>query len=1573
MSLHESSGQAGRMTPEEKRALLARLLREKAAAQPPARHPLSYGQKSLWYLHQLDPASPAYNEAFTCRVRSPLELGPLVETVAQGLVDRHPALRTTYGSQLGEPWQQIHARQSVAVPVTDASSWRPAELERRLKEEASRSFDLEQGPMLRLSVFRCSAQEYMLLITFHHIAIDLWSLMLLMGELRSMLATRLLGMESPLQSPSAQYIDYVRWQSQMLEGPAGQAHWDYWCKQLAGELPLLDLPMDRPRPPVPSFRGAHKVFRLDREVSQKLKKLAQEEQTTLFTLLLAAFQVFLGRCTGQTDVLVGSLVAGRTRPEFERVVGFFANAVPLRADLSADPPFKVFLSQVRQTVLDAMAHQDFPYSLLVERLLPRRDPSRPPLCNITFILQQPRQLDSEAPAAGAGEMQLLAPAQRLARQSFGNTMGDMAPLDLGIVKSDLDLEMYETAGVLGGFLCYSTDLFEEATIERLLSNFEVLLKGIVVQPDCPLSRLPLLTRVESRQVLQEWAGPFPAVGSEKCLHQLFEEQAERSPDAPAILAGGEQWSYCELNQRANRLTHQLQAQGVGPDVCVAVCAERSPQLVAALLAVLKAGGAYVPLDPDYPPERLRYLLEDAAAPVLLTQANLLDRLPQHQAAVVLLDDLDQPCNGCTACQAGSPCLTANETLAAEVRPDHLAYVIYTSGSTGQPKGVMVPHRGVVNRILWGQLAHPLFATDRVLQSASFCFDASVLELFAPLAAGACLVLAEPGPSDPAALVALMQEQQVTVATFVPPLLEAVLDQPGSRGCTSLRYVICGGEALGVPLQERFFATWKAQLFNFYGPTETSIDAAWWECRPGDSRLSVPIGRPIGGMRAHVLDGQMQPVPVGVVGELYLAGVGLARGYLNQPGKTAERFLADPFSSKPGARLYRTGDLVRWSPEGLLEFRGRVDHQVKVRGYRIELGEVEARLAEHPGVAEAIAVVREDVPGDKRLISYVVPKACASRTDCQSVLQGEEQLSVSDLRGFLQQRLPGYMIPSAFVLLDAFPRTAGGKVDRRALPAPQQGRGEAEQEWMAPRTPLEEALAGIWAQVLGLERVGIHDNFFDRGGHSLQAAQLVARIQAALSRKVSIRDVFLAPTVAELAELMEKQPVAHQPEALARDATSPSLTLRASVPAHVTVVREPLETLLATGKEPPVEAAALGYILSDVAQQVGIDPDFLVKDGLNNRPVVARIQETSLGRVASVLIPRFDYQLYQDRDDLLANLREALRLCRRIGARTVSLTGLLPSATAYGEALADLGEDDLPTITTGHATTTATVVLTVQNSLRQAGRDLSREHVGFVGLGSVGLATLRLLLRCGPHPAALSLCDVYSKRAALDALRREIVEELGFQGPVHLLESRGQTPAALYQATLIVGATNVGNILDLSQVQPGTILVDDSAPHCFPPDQAIRRFRERGDILFTEGGVLEAPSIIPQVVHVPALLERLLPVNPVELLAGTQPRNITGCVLSSLLSSRFASLPPTVGLVDSSSSLRHYAMLEQLGYQAAPLHCEDFVLEEAQVQRFRQRLGQQNGRSSALPVRGREAVPASRTVADYQLEEKSVGG
>ncbi|MFL5656682.1 MAG: amino acid adenylation domain-containing protein, partial [Ktedonobacteraceae bacterium] len=1032
--------------------------------------PLSFAQERLWFLEQLEPGRPTYHVPLILRLHSPLDPAALQASLRM-LETRHEVLRLRIEEHEGQAVQGLLPVGSSPLLYVDLSGLEPQEREverRRLaRQEAQRPFDLVQGPLWRSRLLRLDAQEWVLLLTMHHIITDGWSAPILLQELGLCYTAYSQGAPAAFPQLPIQYADYALWQREWLQGERLEAELAYWREQLAGLEPL-QLPTDHPRPNVQSSHGAHQSLHLSASLQQQLQALSRQEGVTMFMTLLAGWLLVLQRYSGQSDLAVGTPIANRSQAELEELIGFFVNTLVLRCSVGGEASVRDLLAHVRDVTLGAYSHQEVPFEQVVEALQPQRELSRSPLFQVMFTWQAvvPHSIHWEALTLQVEEP------------------------ELDVAKFDLTLAVEESEQGIEAALEYNTDLFEPATVKRMLAHWQQALEALVQQPDQAVANLPLLTEAEQELLLREWNATERAYPEERCVQALFEQQAERHADAIALVQEEAHLTYGELNRRATELAHCLRQLGVGPEVLVGVCLPRRPQLLIALLAVLKAGGAYVPLDPSYPAERLAFMLEDAQLAVLLSHSGLKEQLPASAVPILWLDEPPQ------ATDDQSEAVTL-----AQVSVEQLAYVLYTSGSTGRPKGVAITHRSALSLLHWALQTYQREQLAAVLASTSMCFDLSIFELFVPLSCGGSVVLVEHALQ----LAEVPAAQQVTLLNTVPSVISELLRLQALPA--SLHTVNLAGEPLSRSLvQQVYQVPTVEQVYNLYGPTEdtTYSTAALLSAQERDRPV---IGRPISNTQAYVLDGQLQVVPIGVVGELYLGGAGLARGYLQRPEQTAERFVPDPFSGLQGARLYKTGDLVRYRPDGRLEFVGRSDYQVKVRGYRIELGEIEQVLLQHPVVREGVVVVREDGPDSKQLVAYVVPA------------QVQEAVDQATVQAFLRERLPDYMLPSHFLTLEALPLTANGKVDRRALPAPEQvGQQIRQQEYIGPRTSIEQRLADIWSQVLRLPQVGIHDNFFALGGDSILSLSLIAQARQA-GLQLTVKQLFQAPTIAQLSQLV----------------------------------------------------------------------------------------------------------------------------------------------------------------------------------------------------------------------------------------------------------------------------------------------------------------------------------------------------------------------------------------------------------------------------------------------------------------------
>jgi amino acid adenylation domain-containing protein len=1044
--------------------------------------PMSYAQELLWLLERTSPGMHGYNVPRTVRLRGALDATAL-QAALDGIVARHEVLRSTFDLVDGEPRQLVHEPAPVAIAFTDlgdrAPERREAEARELVRELSRRPFDLTRDPQLRVSLIRLAADDHVLLIESHHVATDAWSRGILLRELSALYASHVHGVPATLPPLPIQYGDYARWQRETLRGAELERHLTFWREQLRDAPALLELPTDRPRGAALSFEGALRTRMLPRAVLDRLHAVSRAHGVTLFVALLAAFDVLLSKLSGQGDVVVGTPTAGRAHEATEGLIGFFVNTIALRTRLDGDPTFLELLGRVRETTLGVFDHQEVPFEKLSMELQRAGQLGPHGLFQVLFSMQDGESRSLELPG--------------LVAQPYGSSRG--------ATKFDLTLAMQERAEGLRATIEYRTDLFDAETIDRMLVQLGAVLHVVSEAPHTRLSCIELLGAAERELLLRDWAGPRRDYPVDVAIHTLVERQVDRTPDAPALTFEGHTLSYAEMDARANRIARLLRARGVRPGELVGVCLERSFEMIVTLLGILKAGAAYVPLDPEYPPGRLAFMLEDSSPAATVTRRGERAALPEHVTQLVVLDDPEV---------APELARTPGTRLAEQVSGDALAYAIYTSGSTGRPKGALNTHASVVNRLLWGQETFCFTASDAVLQKTPYSFDVSVPECFGPLLAGARLVIARPGGHrEPAYLQALVQSERITSIHFVPSMLEAFLPLAERDQLASLRIMQCSGEALSPAAIARAYEVLPddAVLHNLYGPTECAIEVTHWVC-PRDPDLSVvPIGRPVANTRCYVLNDANGLTPVGVPGELYLAGRQVGLGYLRRPELTDERFVPDPFADpllEPEARMYRSGDRVRWLDDGTIEYLGRFDFQVKIRGLRVELGEIETALTQQAGVQSAVVVVREDVPGDQRLVAYCIAQPGADAS----------AYSAEALRSALKVTLPPFMIPTAFVWLPEWPINASGKLDRSALPAP--AGTSRKRDYRAPRTTIEHELVPVWESLLGISPIGVHDDFFELGGHSLLAVRMLVEVARLRGRQIPLSWLFESSTIHALA-------------------------------------------------------------------------------------------------------------------------------------------------------------------------------------------------------------------------------------------------------------------------------------------------------------------------------------------------------------------------------------------------------------------------------------------------------------------------
>jgi amino acid adenylation domain-containing protein len=1074
------------LSPEKQALLQQRLMQKGESSQKKSRisprtgnepAPLSFSQQRLWFLNQLEPDSP-FNISIAIRLNGDLDLAALGRTLA-AIVERHPALRTTFISvddrvvQVVAPTPEVGFETIDLSPLTSTAA--ETEVDRILSTEPLIPFNLDTDLMLRAKLIRLNPTEHILLLVMHHIAADGWSVGILFREFASFYQGAV------LPELSLQYADFAAWQREWLTGDVIQTQLDYWQQQLADAPRVLNLTTDRPRPSVQTFGGGTKYIQIDRELTQQLKQLGQQSGSTLFMVLLAAFGLLLSRYSGQDDIVIGSPIANRHRSEVESIIGCFINTLALRTKFSGNPTFLELLTQVRETTLGAYERQDFPLEKLVEELHPERSLSHAPLFQVMFVLQN----------APMGKLELP-----------GLTLSLLELEDL-VAKDDLFLSMAETETGMSAELVYNSDLFDRSTIERMAINFQTLLASIVAHPDRHISELSLLGDRE-QQLLTDWNQTQTIYPLDRCFAQLLEEQVDRTPDAIAAIHGDDRLTYQQLNDRANRWARQLGEMGVGAETIVALMSDRNLDFLTAVIAIFKAGAAYLPLNPEHPAERMQQVLSQSQAPFLLAQNRYLSTVVStiDQLAtkphVAYFQDFDR-------LEYSAANLPINST------PNNLAYVIYTSGSTGTPKGAMLEQRGMVNH-LYAKIDHlKLTERDTIAQTASQTFDISIWQFLAALLVGGSVeIIPTEIATDPEKLLNLTIDRHISILEIVPSLLRMLLLHIGvgkTPQLSRLRWLLLTGEALPPQLCREWFDRFpQIPLLNAYGPTECSDDVTHYPIAesPAPEVLNLPIGRPIANTQLYILDAQLQPVPIGVAGELYVGGAGVGRGYLNAPELTERAFIPNPFSPESSDRLYKTGDRVRYLANGELEFLGRLDFQVKIRGFRIELGEIEAVLNQYPGIQEVTVIAREEQVGNQYLAAYIV---------------ANHPIEPSNLREFLKQKLPDYMVPSALIFLDRIPLTPNGKVDRQALPIPDLGASSSDR-FTPPQTPTQTQLAQLWTEILNLPEVGIYNNFFELGGHSLLATQVMSRLRSIFNVELPLRRLFESPTIAELATLVD---------------------------------------------------------------------------------------------------------------------------------------------------------------------------------------------------------------------------------------------------------------------------------------------------------------------------------------------------------------------------------------------------------------------------------------------------------------------
>jgi amino acid adenylation domain-containing protein len=1454
--------------------------------------PLSEGQKALWFLHQLDPDSAAYNLVFSSKLTPAVDIQSMSEAFAM-LFERHPMLDATFHVVEGEPVQRLQRGRTIDCREHDATGMSEDEIKGLIAKHAERSFDLENGPMVRLELFLTAEGSHLVLLSMHHIVADAWSVSLLMNDLIEGYFSIKSGGKPEYKPLEYRYHDYVDWQRNNLAGAFGEEASEYWRAHLDDAPQLLDLPTDRPRPPVQTFNGGRLAFELDQDLATRVLDVSSKSGSTLYSTMLSAYNVLFHLYCGQDDIVVGSPMAGRNQGELGELIGYFINPVPLRSRIDDDPSFSELMERTGAGVNSAIEYQDYPLVRIVDDLNVARDPGRSPLFQVSFAMERVPGVDEQGIAVfliGKGGHQF----------AVGDMIVETIDLNMRQAQFEITLVVEESGGKIFGCWQYNRDLFDEETISRLNTLWARVLEEVSGNPDMRISEINLLSDDELKNVVHGWNDTGMEFPHDRGIHTLFSEQAMKTPEATAVVAGAQSMSYAQVEAHSNAIAGGLISHGVVPGTAVALLAQRGGDMICAMLGILKAGAHYIPLDPDYPDYRINQMLEDAAPSVIITSGKHAGILPEGPWSVI--DVADYPDS-------------ALEVKLPEFDADRLAYVIYTSGSTGQPKGVEITHGSAVNFLTSMRRQPGMTRVDKLLAVTTLSFDISLLEIFLPLITGAQVVVATRDDARDGRLLArLLDEHAITVMQATPATWRMLFDS-GWEGRNNFR-ILCGGEAMPRDLANLMVNS-ADEAWNLYGPTETTVWSTCSRVLGGDE--SVSIGKPIANTQVYIVGRNGVIQPPGFVGELCIGGAGLARGYRGREDLNRENFITLDIPGSGSHRVYRTGDLARWSMDGSLECLGRMDSQIKLRGVRMELGEIEAALMSHAAVSGAVVTKRNDLPGGENLVAYLT---------CHEDAEGD---LVHELKSCLADLLPEVMCPGYFEVLDVFPLTPNRKVDRRRLPAPVVDRSLLSNDFAAPETAAEKALSDIFNSVFAPREVGIRDNFFELGGDSLMAVQVVTRISSAMDREISLQAFLRHPTIERLARHLDS-PV----EVSENDALMPAGKVPESdYLSFQFIAEDDIDAL------PRLNAVALAYIPDAFATATGLSREQLVDQWFEGNPRLTNSYDTPWGKLGVVMLPCFEADLYREDNNMKPMVLDALRLAGSLGAKTVSLTGVIPMVTGDGRDIITWmnGEEvNLPIITTGDATRAATVVKSLEGILEQSGRSLEDQRVTFIGLGSIGKGTLDLMLSVLPHPKAITLCDFYRTEERLDAIQDQLLAS-GYSGEITIAAANGQLPDEAYEAGLLIAATSVPEIIDIDRVKPGSLLVDYSFPPSFSVSEAARRATEHGDILFTTGGQLRLDNEVEETVYLPAASADLIDElgnESLKLIAGRQGSEMTGCVLAAIFTGMEPQVKVTLGALSGEDALEHYRFVQGLGLGSAHLQMGGYFLPTEVIRRFRER-------------------------------------
>ncbi|MDA7920910.1 amino acid adenylation domain-containing protein [Verrucomicrobiales bacterium] len=1464
------------------------LVEFEVTGEMPEMFPLTEGQKALWFLNRLAPNSSAYNLNFSGKFRPLLDIDAMKKAFSL-LFERHPLIDVTFTTVNGEPMQVVHTGRTIDFREHDCTALDDEQLKALISEHAGRPFNLERGPVVRLELFRTADDAHVALLSMHHIISDAWSIAVMIQDLIEYYFSTKAGRTPQVEPIAASYSDFVNWEKAHLESEAGENMFEFWKEHLAGAPAAIDLPTDRTRPAVQTFNGATYGFQLDETLTDSVNTLAQENSVTLFTTLLSAYDILMHRYCQQDDIVIGVPLAGRTQPELKSSVGYFINPVPVRSTVEDDPTVADYLASNSLAVNGALENQQYPLARMVDRLDVVRDPGRSPLFQVSFTMEKVPGIDDEGIAVfliGQG----------------GHTfhVGDlsMETIDLTTRQSqfEITLTLEEAGGQLFGCWQYNSDLFDEATIKELNGLYEQVLRQITADSSTRVSEVKLLDADDEKTLVSTLNDTKAKFEDDALLHNLIAAVAAEKDEDVAVVFEDNHTTYGKLNRLANGVARDLIADGVGVGDNVGVLADRSPRMIGALLGVLKAGATYVPLDPDFPAQRLDLMLEDAAPKALIASGKHFSEAPAGGWKSINLDSIEG---------------TSKAPDVKGVTADSLAYIIYTSGSTGTPKGVEIPHRAAVNFLRSMEKAPGLDKDDTLLAVTTLSFDISLLELFLPLLAGAKVVMASGDDvKDGRRLANLLSEEDITVMQATPATWQLLLDS-GWEGKSDLR-IFCGGEALTRGLANTLVNS-AAEVWNLYGPTETTVWSSIEKIKEGDETIS--IGLPIANTQVYILDGNNKLVPQGFTGELWIGGSGLARGYRNQLDLTAEAFREIDIPGAGKQRLYRTGDLARWNRDNKLECLGRVDFQVKVRGVRMELGDIEQQMESIDGIKQAVVAKREDLPTGEGLVGYFI--------------SDNSSFDVATIRENLAVNLPASYIPAFFKRVEEFPLTPNRKIDRRRLPMPTIG-ASSDGETVAPRTSAEEHLWKVFSRNFDSEDFGVTDNFFEMGGDSLMALRIIVDVSDEFGQDVPV-DVFLThPNIEQLSQYLSSERIEAATAAVVDSEDDSELIPSFEDFAHISI-EDTVEEM------PKLDAVALAYIPDVLVSLSGMTRDEISERLFAGKPRLTNVYELDEGKIGVLMLPCFETDFYKNLDSVKAPTIAALEMAAEAGAKCVSLTGVIPMTTDHGRKISEwiAGLKDLPEITTGDATRSATIVKSVEGILAKTGRDLSNETLSAVGLGSIGFGTLLLMLDVMEHPKRLILCDPYQTDDQMSRCR-DLVRDAGYQGQVDIVKNGGALPPEVYEASIVVASSNLPGVLDIKALKPGALIVDYSFPPVFRVDEAIRRFTVEHDILFTTGGELRMSNVVNETIYLPDEAEDVdesVQDAFTKFLAGRDKNEITGCVLVSLLTGSNDDLSSTLGPLEHKEAVAHYEALEEMEVTPAKLQMAGFFLPEAGIDSF----------------------------------------